>query len=196
MKLRIVALCLVIAMSSAYAQGTPQRDFAITFPNGWVQIPQDVVEAKEELAYRQVPGSTRLHWALGFQRKNKDNWFTYPYGGVEIINSGMVPESMWKNVANWSAVTSDRELQKTRQKLKSLFTTMNMQNVHYGSKTNIIWARMQATNSSIGQLNGVVGFIRTSRGYIRAYCYFLQADASRDFGGCRKIISSITPKKS
>src|SRR5881394_543557 len=58
--------------------------YDLALPDGWVQIPQDVVTRTMQQVSAGGSGAVPFHFDAGFQQKDQP-WFTYPYVLVQTV---------------------------------------------------------------------------------------------------------------
>src|SRR5262245_40703394 len=87
MTTNIFRLCLflamfpVIGMAQGMAQVAPasQPEYTIILPDGWVEMPKEVITAKlQELKQAGMGAAALQNYDRGYQKKGSD-WFEYPY---------------------------------------------------------------------------------------------------------------------
>ena len=84
----IHALSISNALAAVQVQ-TPAITLAL--PDGWVEIPQEVLALAGMELKRQAPNAPVPNYDYGFQKSRSGNVFEYPYVLVQINNGARVP---------------------------------------------------------------------------------------------------------
>jgi hypothetical protein len=99
----IAYLVLVISfggISVAYSGQTYQKNsFSIALPDGWIEIPREVIDAYKIAISRLAPNRQKQEYDYdcGFQLGNAKKWFGCPYIVVKIYNTGRISKNQLEN---------------------------------------------------------------------------------------------------
>ncbi len=131
-------LCVVTAVGVSIASGSVlhKNVFSITIPDGWVEIPKDVIDEYEEETAKLVPNMPAQHYDYGFQLGSSANWLDYPYVLVQLKNTGRIPESQLEKLEGYSAQES---LDKHKKALSSIMSDIEAGKMIYDKQTKMIW---------------------------------------------------------
>src|SRR4051812_14614858 len=77
-------ITLLSALAPASAETFTGPTYDLVLPDGWVKIPQDVVQRTMQQVGAGASSNVRYNFDGGFQLKGKP-WFTYPYILVQTI---------------------------------------------------------------------------------------------------------------
>lgn len=86
MKKLIAAWMMVLALSASAGTFETEDYFAITLPQGWVQVPEDVLVQYNEANIEADENAQVYEYA--FQYKTSDQWLSYPCILVQVNNFG------------------------------------------------------------------------------------------------------------
>lgn len=184
---------IITAISSmAYGEIKIQKNgYVITLPDGWIEIPTDIIEKYEKMVSDLAPNAEKQHYDSGFQLNSKKNWLDYPYVLIQVKNQGRIPESQLEKLQGFS-------MQKTIDDQKKNFDTI-MSNIQagemiYDNKNKMIWMRFEANVHDIGPIIGISGMILTEKGFIQANAYSIKDDYTTYEPIFRSIAISVTPE--
>ena len=169
-------------LSVAWANQLYQKDvFSITLPDGWVEIPRDVIDAYEKriasIAPKSskeiAPKSARQLYDYGFQLDSAQQWFEYPYILVSIRNTGRIQKSL---LDKFEESSFQKGVDKAKKELRPAVSNIQIGKLYYDKVANIIWSRIESDLVQIGPVSGLFGMILTDKGYIQVNGYSLKED--------------------
>ncbi|WP_456324105.1 hypothetical protein [Desulfonauticus submarinus] len=182
----LLNLSTVLHARQLYQKG----DFSISLPDGWVEIPSDVIDAYEKEIARLAPNAPAQHCDYGFQLGSADNWFEYPYILVQIKNIGRIPESQIEKLEGYSVQES---LDKHKSDLSTVLSNVQAGKMYYDKTSRIIWLRIEANVVDVGPISGLSGMILTEKGFIQVSGCSLKSDYSTYEPVFRATVMSVTP---
>lgn len=149
--------------------------FSISLPDGWVEIPSDVMHAYEKKIKRLAPNASAPQYDYGFQLGSADKWFKYPYILVRIKNTGRIPESQIEKLEEYSVQES---LDKLKGDLSPVISDIQVGKMYYDKTAKIIWLRVESNIYGVGYVSGLSGIIPTEEGFIQVSGYSLKSNYS------------------
>ena len=63
-----------VGVSIASSSELRKKGFSISLPDGWVEIPRDVIDSSEKEIARIAPNANAQHYDYGFQLDSSKNW--------------------------------------------------------------------------------------------------------------------------
>lgn len=194
-KIRFIAYLTIIMTFIGFSianSGIQQKNkFSIAIPDGWVEVPIDVIDAYEKETARLAPNVTAQHYDYGFQLDSSKNWFEYPYVLVQVKNIGRIPESQLEKLEGHSVQES---LDKHKKGLSSIVSDIQAGKMVYDKQTKIIWMLIQSNVVNVGPVSGISGMIPTEKGFIQIVGHSLRDDYSKYEPIFRSIVLSVTPE--
>lgn len=135
----IAYLVLVISfggISVAYSgQMYQKHSFSITLPDGWKEIPMDVIDAYLIEISRLAPNAPKQDYDCGFQLDNAQKWFGYPYILVSIKNTGRIPENELGEFARYSVL---EDIDKYKKPYSSIISSLQAGKMYYDKQSEVI----------------------------------------------------------
>ena len=154
--------------------------FSFTIPDGWVQIPQKVIDQVMTQYRKMSPQFKTLKYNYAFQRANQKGWFVYPYIVVQIRKTGKIPE---KYLNNFRKV--EKDIQKGADKAQKGMQNKvsgTMKNTVYDKMNSILWSEMDANVKGVGKIKGLTAMKLTRFGTIQ----FVISASDKDYPKCEK----------
>jgi hypothetical protein len=154
---KIIAVCVAaLAVSVSGITFETDDEFAITLPDGWIQIPGSVLQVFSETIDALSPHTPRQVYDYGYQMGSDENWLSYPYILAQFRPTGRIPSGELARYQKTSAQMGDIGLSEARLGQSS-----------YDKKNHILWSTL-ITHSQDGQaLKALVAVKLTDIGYIR-----------------------------
>lgn len=153
-----------------------KSEFSISLPDGWVEIPRNVIDAYEIETAKLAPEAPKQHYDYVFQLRSVKNWFEYPFITVQINKMGKISENELENMENYP---TQKEVNKHKEKLSSAMTDIQVGKMYYDKDSRIIWLRMESKVINVGYISGLSGVILTEQGFIQVNGYSLKNDFPR-----------------
>ena len=119
-----------------------QKDgFSISIPDGWIEIPADIIEANEREAARLAPNFPAQHYDFGFQLASSENWLEYPYILVQIKNTSRIPERQLEKFEGYSVQES---IDKHKKGLSSIASDIQAGKMAYDKQTKFLNSKYES----------------------------------------------------
>ena len=166
-KLITCVLLIVTFAGVSIASGSKlqKNGFSISLPDGWVEIPRDVIDASIKKIAKLAPNAPAQHYDYGFQLASSKNWFEYPYILIQIINTGRIPESELEKCFTQESFYSF--IDKHGEGWSSIMSDIQPGKMVYDKQTKMIWMRMESNVANIGPIYGISGMVLTEKGFIQ-----------------------------
>ena len=194
-KTKLVTYVLLIVMfagvSTASDSELKKNGFSISLPDGWVEMPIDVIDAYEKEIGRLAPNAAAQHYDYGFQLGSSKNWFEYPYILVQIKNTGRIPESQLETLEGYNVQES---LDKHKKELSSIMSDIQAGKMVYDKQTKMIWIRIESNVANIGPIAGISGMVPTEKGFIQAIGYCLRENYPTYEAIFQSVALSVSPE--
>jgi hypothetical protein len=184
---------LVVGFSAfvplAFATGDFQKPgLTLSLPDGWMEIPQDVLTSVRDELVRQAPNAKIPKYDYGFQLETGQNWMAYPYILVQVSNSGRVPEHQLKSMPKMDL----NEMFKNKAAdLKSLMSNASLGQMQYDETAHVVWITFQSDVVGTGKVQGISGLIPTEKGYLQVHCYSEESNFQTYLPTFRQIVTSL-----
>jgi hypothetical protein len=162
-------------------------DFSLVLPAGWVEVPQEVLQAFYEEMQRQAPKGGVPRYDFAFQRDAGPPWLAYPYVLVEKTDSGRPTE---RELEAMQRVDMNAELKKKGDALDKVVKDSELSNLKYDKAANVIWISSRGAVVNIGIVAGLSGMIPTEGGFLQINAYAHDADFERHVETFRSIITT------
>ncbi|MEI6811013.1 MAG: hypothetical protein WCK60_03140 [Candidatus Nomurabacteria bacterium] len=187
-------IVMVTISSVAYGASNIQKNgYVISIPDGWIEIPTDIIEKYEKMLSDLAPNAKKQHYDCGFQLDSKKNWFEYPYVLMQVNNLGRIPENQLEKLQGFSMQKSLDNFEDQNKKLNTVISNIQAGKMIYDNKNKMIWMRLEANMQDIGPIIGISGMILTEKGSIHANAYCKKEDFSTYEPVFRSIATSVTP---
>ena len=167
----VLLIVTFAGVSIASSSELQKNGFSISLPDGWVEMPRDVIDTHEKEIARLAPNVPTQHIDYGFQLGSSKNWFEYPYILVQMKNTGRIPESQLEKLEGYSVQES---LDKHKKGLNSIMSDFQVGKMVYDKQTKMIWMRIELNVANIGPISGISGMVPTEKGFIQVMGYSLR----------------------
>jgi len=167
-----------------------KHGFKITIPDGWVEIPSEVVEVKMSSSSKQAGISEIPQYDYGFQLIGKDNWFEYPYVLVHANRTNQLNEDGLKEFAK----LNKKKLETTsRDGLESIISDVEIGSRYYDENLKMMWMQSEYNIPGFGKISSIICIKLTDWGVIRVNCYSVDSVFLSYLEAFQSIITSIRP---
>ncbi len=186
----IAILCIALfSFSAANTVKSKDRGYLITLPDDWRSIPSRVISEVIDEVAKVDSTFARQKIEFAFQPKNLKDWFSNPHILVE-----------YKELANprrlsldqYEALYTPEIMRKGKGLAGSITPFMRVDSINFSQKSNIIWIKTAALLGGVPLIHMLAGFIPTSDGMLKIYCYSSSGDYWRHEKVFTQIISSVT----
>jgi len=191
---QVVATFLVVSFfvffSHAFAAVTIQKPaFTLSLPDGWVEIPQDVLSAMRANLKRQAPSAKVPKYDYGFQLETSKNWMEYPYVLVQVSDTGRIPEHQLKSMPK---IDLNETVKNQTAGLQSIMSNATLGKMQYDEAAHVVWIIVQIDVANAGKIQGLSGLIPTEKGIVQVHAYSTESNFQAYLPIFRQIITSTT----
>jgi hypothetical protein len=180
---------MFIGFSSVSANELKKNGFSISLPDGWIEIPKNVIDEYEKKAVMLAPEFSGRHNDYGFQLKSSKTWFEYPYILLQIKNRGRIPESQLEKLE-----LSQEDFDKLKKGASSIMPEIQAGKMIYDKQTKVIWMYIESNVKNIGQISGLLSIVPTENGFIQAMGYCFRENYSTYGPIFQSVVLSISPE--
>jgi len=178
-------------VSIASGSELQKNGFSIYLPDGWVEIPRDVIDAYEKEIARLAPNAPAQHYDYVFQLDSSENWFEYPYILIKVENTGRIPENQLKKFEEYPIQES---IDKYKKGLSSIMSDIQPGKMVYDKQTKMIWMRIESSIANIGPISGISGIVPTEKGFIQVIGYSLRENYPNYEVVFQSVALSVSPE--
>lgn len=168
------------------AESTSKPEFTLILPDGWVEVPQDVLTDVNEELRRQAPGSS-ARYSYAFQPAGAKNWLDYPYVLVQISNIGRPSESQLKALPR---IDTNQAFGRTAAELKSFMSNTKLGQMQYDPVARVAWMTSESDVVDVGRVQGLSAVLPTEKGTLQLHGYALEASFPAFLPTFRQIVQS------
>ena len=183
-----IAFCCTVSHSYA-AVAVQKESFTITLPDGWIEIPQDVLTAMYEELKKQAPNAKIPKYDYGFQLASSQNWMEYPYILVQVNKASRIPEHQLKSLPT---IDLNEKIKDQAANMKSLMSSASFGKMQYDEAAHVVWITMQSDVVNVGRIQGISGLIPTETGYVQIHAYSTESNFQSYLPAFRQIITTTT----
>jgi hypothetical protein len=183
----LLAAGLTTWASTTRSEVVQKPDFSLALPEGWVEIPQEVLKQTYEAMKQQAPDAGFPRYDYGFQLESAEKWMAYPYVLVQISNTARISEHELQSLQK---VDMNKEIRSYAQAAKTLMSNMQVGQPSYDAALHVIWMTSQSDVVGIGKVQGLSGMIPTEKGMVMVHGYALDANFPTYAPMYRNLIAS------
>ncbi len=156
-KRKVLALVLFAAVTAVGETFEPSTLLSIDLPDGWVEIPADVLDAFAMKTDEISPDSPAQYYDFGYQAPAEGGrWLSYPYVLIQVRDVGRIPSSELARYQKLGAEMDEFTLPDV-----SIGETM------YDKGNQILWSTLAAHTAEGESVKALVAVKLTEIGYIR-----------------------------
>ncbi len=186
----VAIVCAIFGLDLAYADQVVQKpEFSISLPDGWVEIPRNVLDEYARGLAAAAPNAPSQHYNYGFQSPGKD-WFEYPYILSQVLNTGRIPDNELSQIEN---IPIDKEIDKQRAAFEPAMSDLQVGKPGYDRAENIIWLSIEMNVTGVGTVAGISGMVPTQNGLLTVNGYAPKAEFATHEPAFRLAIKSLKP---
>lgn len=189
----ILALTFLLFFSLSLAADetilTAGKDFKISMPTEWVEIPREVLD-QYETAVNEATAQSQTY-EYGYQSTSAVNWMEYPYALVQVKRNGRVPEGQLKKYKKIERGLKEG-IEKLEESAGDLLKNITMGETIYEQERHILWSKMTMEVSGIGKVKGLIAVKLTEYGVVQFMGYGKEDSFSEYEPIYRQMIHSIT----
>jgi hypothetical protein len=177
-------------VSQAFALVDVQKPgFTLSLPDGWVEIPQEVLTAMHDELNRQAPNAKIPKYDYGFQLETAQNWMEYPYVLVQLSNVGRIPEHQLKSMPK---IDMNEKFRSKVVDGNSLMSNTALGQMQYDEAAHLIWMTSQSDVVGIGRVQGISGLVPTEKGIVQIHGYSTESSFPTYLPTFRQIVKSAS----
>jgi len=159
---------LALALSASGAEFARRGEFTVNLPEGWIEIPRAVLDARAKAIADTSPDSKTKDYEMGFQLGSAEGWFAYPYIMISVNNAGKIDEP---DTGGFEKVPWKQDLEKQGEGKVPFVDKMTPGTPYYDSEHRIVWTRLDLTLTSAGRVTVLLGSVLTEMGLIQVDGY-------------------------
>jgi hypothetical protein len=186
-----LGLFFVAGTMSGLAQPAPaaQPEYAITLPDGWVEMPKEVITAKlQEIKQAGMGAATLQNYDRGYQKKGSP-WFEYPYILVIVNKKGKAPSS---DLDKLDQIDISDAKDKVVKDFNGLISNAEFGKMQYEKESNVIWLKTRMDAAGVGTIEGISGMLLTNDGFIQITGYASSEDIAELIPVVQKMVRTTT----
>ncbi|MEW5773893.1 MAG: hypothetical protein AB1916_10265 [Thermodesulfobacteriota bacterium] len=174
-----VTLGILLAYAAGFSgdahaqQRIEKKEFSITLPDGWVEIPRNNID--HYLAYLRelAPAARPPHFEYVFQMSPEQTYFTFPYITIILNTQGKMSRSDLRDI---TAIPINSYVEKQKEAYSPVYNHLEVGKLYLDETANIIWTRSEADISGHGEVSGISAIIPTEAGAIQVTGFALKHD--------------------
>ncbi len=167
----------------------PQYGYTVTLPQGWTQIPTDVID-RQMRALNDVTGAKMPQkFVDGFQPAGRP-WFQYPYILVQAKETGPISEEQLRTMKSFQSGLQ-KGLDETKKKLSSVISESSLGETVYDPSNKCVWISFSMNAVNVGAIKAVTCGFLTRKGMVAFNCYARTADFDQRLAEFNSILATV-----
>jgi hypothetical protein len=183
-KLLVMVVCLAAALT--HAETFTKPEVTLEVPDGWVEVPADVLQAFHDEMQRQAPLVQAPKYNYALQSMPGPPWLSYPYVLVKVTPSGRPTEH---DLETLPTIDLNAKVREQGDAWSGLMKASSLGQMRYDKAANIVWLSSKSEVKSIGAVTGISGIIPTEQGFVELHGYAKDADFAQHLPTFQKIIT-------
>ena len=183
--LSVLLACL--ASASVFAGTVSKPEVTVELPDGWREVPAEVLQAFYEEIRRQAPKVEAPKYDYAFQADAGPPWLAYPYVLVKVRPSGRPSEFELENLPR---IDLDSKIKEKGEDWSKLMKDSSLGQMRYDKAANVVWLTSKSTVVNIGEVRGISGIIPTEQGFVELHAYARTEDFDGHLPAFERIITS------
>jgi hypothetical protein len=183
-KLLMLAACL--ASTAAFATTVSKPEVTLDVPDGWVEVPADVLQRFYDEMKRQAPLAQVPKYDYAYQSAEGPPWLAYPYVLVKVTTTGRPTEH---DLETLPTIDLNEEIRDKQDAWSNIMKQTSLGKMRYDKAANIVWIPSQSQVVGIGEVTGLSGVIPTERGFVELHAYARAGDFPQRATTFEKIIT-------
>ncbi len=147
-----------------------QDGFTMYLPDGWVEIPNEVLKQHSEKVSELVPQIGKQVYDYGFQSAPADNWMNHPYILIQVKRTGRIPEEELKKYKQVHEVSSEH-IGDVEDMVSGILSNTQLGETLYDAENRILWMNISFDLQQIGRVNAQIAVKLTEFGVIQVTGY-------------------------
>jgi hypothetical protein len=182
----VVAWLACLASTAALATTVSKPEVTFEIPDGWVEVPAQVLQQFHEEMKRQAPLAQVPKYDYAFQSAAGPPWLAYPYLLVKVTPTGRPTEH---DLETLPTINLDDEVRAQQDAWSKIMKQTSLGKMRYDKATNIVWIPSQSQVVGIGAVTGLSGVIPTEQGFVELHAYALASDFPARAATFEKLIT-------
>ena len=183
-KLLVMAACLVAGVAQAATFTRPEVTLEV--PDGWVEVPAEVLQSFHAEMQRQAPLAQVPKYDYAYQAANGPPWLSYPYLLVKVTPSGRPTEH---DLESLPSIDLNEKFKDENRKWSGLMKDTSLGQMRYDKAANVVWISSKSNVNGIGAITGISGIIPTEKGFVELHAYAKTEDFEGHMPTFEKIIT-------
>lgn len=183
----IAAVLPLLFPSSSPAAEIWNPAFSVTLPEGWAEIPQEVLAAMHAELNRQAPKARIPRYDYGFQLDRVKNGLEYPYVLVQVVGSGRLS---LRQMESMPRIDMNEYFSGKAADFDALVTGGSFGRMQYDEAARIVWLTTEVDVARVGKIRGLTGMVPTQQGTLQFHGYSLAPDFPKYAPVFRQITAS------
>lgn len=183
---RVWVALACIASCGAFAAGVSKPEVTIELPEGWVEVPGEVLQAFYDELRRQAPNAAVPKYDYAFQSDPGPPWLSYPYVLVKVTTGGRPSEFELENLPR---IDLDARFKEKSGEWSNVMNDTALGKMRYDKAANVVWLTSKSNVVDVGEVSGISGIIPTEKGFVELHAYARSEDFDGHFPTFEKIIS-------
>lgn len=164
------------------------RDFAVTLPDGWVQMSKDELKQFNANIRKHAPKKKALHFAYGFHPGKSAKHGTYPYMVARVSHSGRISP---KSLRKLQTIDLGKALEKQKGNLPGFISRAMMGHLLYDPSLHTIWVTKQTKARGKTSVRGLTAIIATRKGFLQFSAWATDDSFAKWFPEFYKTMASV-----
>lgn len=178
----VIAACLLAGITQAAVVTKPA--VALDVPEGWVEVPAEVLQAFHAELQREAPLQQVPKYDYAFQSKAGPPWLSYPYLLVKVSPSGRPSEHDLETLP-----TLAPDANAPGDGLGRLLEDTSLGKMRYDKAANVVWLSSKSNVKSVGPVTGISGMLPTEQGFVELHGYAKDADFAAQLPAFQRMIT-------
>jgi hypothetical protein len=163
-----ILLLACLASTAAFATTVSKPEVTLELPEGWIEVPADVLRQFHEEMKRKAPLAQVPKYDYAFQSASGPPWLNYPYLLVKVTPTGRPSEH---DLESLPSIDLNEKFTDENEHWSSLMKDTSLGKMRYDKVTNVVWIPSKSTVNGIGVISGISGIIPTEKGFVEMHGY-------------------------
>ena len=182
----LLVLIACLSATGALAGAVAKPELTVELPDGWVEVPAEVLQQFYDEMQRQAPKANIPKYDYAFQAKAGPPWLDYPYVLVKVRPAGRPTESELESLPS---LNLNDKFQEGKDDWSAVMTDTSLGQMRYDKAANVVWLSSKSNVKNIGSVSGISGVIPTEQGFVELHGYARTEDFQDHFPTFQKIIT-------
>lgn len=181
----VIVACLAAGLTQAATFTKPQ--VTLDVPDGWVEVPPEVLQAFYDELKRQAPLQQAPKYDYAFQSTGGPPWLSYPYLLVKVTPTGRPTEH---DLEMLPTIDLNAKARTAGDGWGDLIKDTSLGQLRYDKAANVVWLSSKSNIKSVGPVTGISGMIPTEEGFVELHGYAKEADFAQHLPTFQSMITS------